>query len=156
MKNTRDVSISEAYALATEEFVSLRGRHQLATLAAEIEARHYGAEFKPDVFVRVFSFFFPLSRQQKLMTFIVGGGGGCRNAHSTSKKGRLKLFNLLLCLPPPPLLHLVLPVRHLVSSTVNSHDGNGQTLSRLHLSRLLLADSPLGRITCRNGRCRNR
>lgn len=53
LKNTRDVSISEAYALATEEFVSLRGRHQLATLAAEIEARHYGAEFKPDVFVRI-------------------------------------------------------------------------------------------------------
>lgn len=52
MRNTRNVSISEAYALATEEFVSLRGRHQLATLAAEIEARHYGAEFKPDVFVR--------------------------------------------------------------------------------------------------------
>lgn len=52
LRNTRDLSISEAYALATEEFVSLRGRHQLATLAAEIEARHYGAEFKPDVFVR--------------------------------------------------------------------------------------------------------
>lgn len=52
VRNTRNVSISEAYALATEEFVSLRGRHQLATLAAEIEARHYGAEFKPDVFVR--------------------------------------------------------------------------------------------------------
>ncbi|KGB74866.2 hypothetical protein CNBG_0704 [Cryptococcus deuterogattii R265] len=55
LKNTRDVSISEAYALATEEFVSLRGRHQLATLAAEIEARHYGAEFKPDVFERAFN-----------------------------------------------------------------------------------------------------
>ncbi|KIR57236.1 hypothetical protein I315_00401 [Cryptococcus gattii Ru294] len=55
LKTTRDVSISEAYALATEEFVSLRGRHQLATLAAEIEARHYGAEFKPDVFERAFN-----------------------------------------------------------------------------------------------------
>lgn len=56
LKNTRNVSISEAYALATEEFVSLRGRHQLATSAAEIEARHYGAEFKHDVFVRVVLF----------------------------------------------------------------------------------------------------
>ncbi|KAL0255638.1 hypothetical protein I308_100443 [Cryptococcus tetragattii IND107] len=55
LKNTRNVSISEAYALATEEFVSLRGRHQLATLAAEIEGRHYGAEFKPDVFERAFN-----------------------------------------------------------------------------------------------------
>lgn len=52
LRNTRDLSISEAYALATEEFVSLRGRHQLATLAAEMEGRHYGAEYKPDVFVR--------------------------------------------------------------------------------------------------------
>lgn len=58
LKNTRNVSISEAYALATEEFVSLRGRHQLATLAAEIEARHYGAEFKHDVFVRVVPLFY--------------------------------------------------------------------------------------------------
>ncbi|OWZ44592.1 hypothetical protein C361_03323 [Cryptococcus neoformans Tu259-1] len=55
LRNTRDLSISEAYALATEEFVSLRGRHQLATLAAEMEGRHYGAEYKPDVFERAFN-----------------------------------------------------------------------------------------------------
>lgn len=75
LKNTRDVSISEAYALATEEFVSLRGRHQLATLAAEIEARHYGAEFKPDVFVRVF-FFLSTIKATKTDEIHCWGGGG--------------------------------------------------------------------------------
>ncbi|WVQ82996.1 hypothetical protein IAT38_005134 [Cryptococcus sp. DSM 104549] len=47
-----DTSMSDAYILATEEFAVLRARHQLATMAAELEARHYGVEFKPDVFER--------------------------------------------------------------------------------------------------------
>nr|KIR49900.1 hypothetical protein I312_00994 [Cryptococcus bacillisporus CA1280] len=74
------------------------------------------------------------------------------NAHSTWKKGRSKVFNLALL----PLHPVLAALRDLVSSTVNSRDGNGQTPSRRHLSRLVLADSPPGRITCRNGRCQNR
>ena len=53
--NLRDVQklpISEAYRRSTAEFVRLRARHEMATKAAEMEARHYGAEFKRDPFVR--------------------------------------------------------------------------------------------------------
>ncbi|KAK8858550.1 hypothetical protein IAR55_002779 [Kwoniella newhampshirensis] len=55
LRKTRQVPLSEAYAIATKEFVALRARHELATLAAEMEARHYGAEFKPDAFEREFN-----------------------------------------------------------------------------------------------------
>ncbi|WVF69210.1 hypothetical protein IAT40_003986 [Kwoniella sp. CBS 6097] len=55
IQRTRPVPLSEAYAIATAEFVQLRGRHELATLAAEVEARHYGAEFKADAFERQFN-----------------------------------------------------------------------------------------------------
>lgn len=88
-----------------------------------------------------------------LSKLTIRGGGCVRNAHSTSKKKRSKLFNLPLLLLPA---HRVRPaLRHLVSSTVNSHDGNGQTLSRPHLSRLPSAGFLPGRNTCRNGRCQN-
>ncbi|WVO18568.1 hypothetical protein L204_106287 [Cryptococcus depauperatus] len=55
LKNTQSLSISDAYAMATLEFVELRARHQHATIAAELEASHYGAEFKPDAFEREFN-----------------------------------------------------------------------------------------------------
>ncbi|TYJ58551.1 hypothetical protein B9479_000760 [Cryptococcus floricola] len=54
LKNTRGLPITEAYEQATEEFVQLRARHQLATVGAELEARHYGAQFKRDAFERHF------------------------------------------------------------------------------------------------------
>ena len=43
--------ITQAYAKATAEFVHLRARHEMATMAAEMEARHHGATFGPDPFV---------------------------------------------------------------------------------------------------------
>ncbi|WVQ96712.1 hypothetical protein IAU59_003819 [Kwoniella sp. CBS 9459] len=55
VQRTRSIPLSDAYAIATAEFVELRGRHELATLAAEVEARHYGAEFKSDAFERQFN-----------------------------------------------------------------------------------------------------
>ncbi|WVQ65752.1 uncharacterized protein L199_003930 [Kwoniella botswanensis] len=55
VQQTRQIPISEAYAIATREFISLRARHEQATIAAEIEARQYGAEFKPDAFERQFN-----------------------------------------------------------------------------------------------------
>ncbi|WVW84703.1 hypothetical protein I302_106737 [Kwoniella bestiolae CBS 10118] len=55
VQQTRQIPISEAYAIATREFINLRARHEQATIAAEIEARHYGAEFKPDAFERQFT-----------------------------------------------------------------------------------------------------
>lgn len=79
---------------------------------------------------------------------MIRGGGVCvRNVHSTSKKKRSKRFTLRL---PPPLHPILpdLPVCHRVSSTVNSRDGNGQTLSRRHLSRLPLAGFLPDRNTC--------
>lgn len=38
--------LSEAYKQATDEFIALRGAHEMATLAAQGEAVAYGAEFK--------------------------------------------------------------------------------------------------------------
>ncbi|TXT13534.1 hypothetical protein VHUM_00901 [Vanrija humicola] len=48
------LSLSDAYAQATSEFVDLRATHEMATLAASAEARHYGATFKRDEWDRVF------------------------------------------------------------------------------------------------------
>ncbi|WWC62600.1 mitochondrial 37S ribosomal protein mS23 [Kwoniella dejecticola CBS 10117] len=55
IQKTRSIPISDAYAIATREFIALRARHEQATIAAEIEARYYGAEFKPDAFERQFN-----------------------------------------------------------------------------------------------------
>ncbi|ORX40141.1 mitochondrial ribosomal protein S25-domain-containing protein [Kockovaella imperatae] len=43
---------SAAYTEATKQFVELRAMHEMSTLAAELEARHYGAEFNIDPFTR--------------------------------------------------------------------------------------------------------
>lgn len=46
--NLRDhhhVPLPRAYTRATAEFVKLRGAHEMATLAAQIEAQHHGAVF---------------------------------------------------------------------------------------------------------------
>ncbi|WWC88589.1 uncharacterized protein L201_003501 [Kwoniella dendrophila CBS 6074] len=55
LQKTRSIPISEAYAIATKEFIALRAEHEQSTIAAEIEARFYGAEFKPDAFERQFN-----------------------------------------------------------------------------------------------------
>ncbi|OCF33464.1 hypothetical protein I317_04148 [Kwoniella heveanensis CBS 569] len=55
VQRTQSLPLSQAYAIATAEFIELRGRHELATLAAEVEARHYGAQFKADAFERQFN-----------------------------------------------------------------------------------------------------
>lgn len=39
--------LTQAYAIATNEFVQLRAAHEMATLAAEQEARAHGAVFQP-------------------------------------------------------------------------------------------------------------
>jgi len=44
--------ISQAYARGVEEFVRLRARHEMATMAAEMEARNHGADFLRDPYVR--------------------------------------------------------------------------------------------------------
>jgi hypothetical protein len=51
--------MTRAYQKATKEFVALRARHEMATMAAEIEARHYGAEFKFTPFVSLHPRFVP-------------------------------------------------------------------------------------------------
>ncbi|EIW73688.1 hypothetical protein TREMEDRAFT_73137 [Tremella mesenterica DSM 1558] len=48
----RGIPLARAYWRATDEFVELRARHEQATLAAELEARHHGAIFKLDAFQR--------------------------------------------------------------------------------------------------------
>ncbi|MDN8980670.1 hypothetical protein Q0P29_14280, partial [Staphylococcus aureus] len=45
------LSLTDAYAQATSEFVALRGAHEMSTLAAAAEARHFGATFKRDEWV---------------------------------------------------------------------------------------------------------
>jgi small subunit ribosomal protein S23 len=45
------LSMTDAYRKATAEFVALRGAHELSTLVAAAEARHYGATFKRDEWV---------------------------------------------------------------------------------------------------------
>ncbi|WOO77356.1 37S ribosomal protein S25, mitochondrial [Vanrija pseudolonga] len=50
----QQLSLTDAYAQATSEFVALRATHEMATLAAAAEARHFGATFKRDEWDRVF------------------------------------------------------------------------------------------------------
>ena len=52
LQKTMGATISVAYEQATSEFVKLRAKHEMASMAAELEARHYGAEFLKDPFVR--------------------------------------------------------------------------------------------------------
>lgn len=47
------LSLSRAYQAATEEFVQLRGKYEMASLAAEYEARHHGATFSPNSIVSI-------------------------------------------------------------------------------------------------------
>jgi small subunit ribosomal protein S23 len=46
-----DVPLTQAYTIATKEFVKLRGAHELATQAAQAEARAHGAIFTSDPWV---------------------------------------------------------------------------------------------------------
>lgn len=46
------ISLSQAYAKGVEQFVRLRGIHEVATLAAEQEALYRGHIYKKNVFVR--------------------------------------------------------------------------------------------------------
>jgi small subunit ribosomal protein S23 len=39
------MTATAAYKTATDEFVYLRAKHEMASMAAEIEARHHGGEF---------------------------------------------------------------------------------------------------------------
>ena len=43
--------LTTAYNQATKEFTALRARYEMASMAAELEARHHGAEFKETAFV---------------------------------------------------------------------------------------------------------
>jgi len=45
------VPLTQAYAISTKEFAKLRGAHELATQAAEAEARAHGAIFTSDPWV---------------------------------------------------------------------------------------------------------
>ncbi|WRT67749.1 uncharacterized protein IL334_004721 [Kwoniella shivajii] len=65
LQQTQSMPISEAYSIATREFIALRAKHEQATIAAEIEARYHGAEFKPDAFERQFNL-----EQKSLSTLI--------------------------------------------------------------------------------------
>jgi len=47
------VPLTQAYAISTKEFAKLRGAHELATQAAEAEARAHGAIFTSDPWVRL-------------------------------------------------------------------------------------------------------
>lgn len=51
LHETQGFSLSDAYARATGEFVALRAQHEMASLAAQAEARHYGASFALDQWV---------------------------------------------------------------------------------------------------------
>jgi small subunit ribosomal protein S23 len=48
-----ELPLTQAYTISTKEFVKLRGAHELATQAAEMEARAHGAVFTSDPWVRV-------------------------------------------------------------------------------------------------------
>ncbi|GMK57753.1 hypothetical protein CspeluHIS016_0405870 [Cutaneotrichosporon spelunceum] len=50
----KGMSLSDAYKQATDEFISLRAAHEMATLAAQEEAVAYGAEFKRSEHQRTF------------------------------------------------------------------------------------------------------
>lgn len=52
LHDTQKISLTDAYAQATGEFVDLRAQHEMATIAAAAEARHYGASFALDQWVR--------------------------------------------------------------------------------------------------------
>jgi hypothetical protein len=56
------VPLTRAYAISTKEFAKLRGAHELATQAAEAEARAHGAIFTSDPWVSPPSPLFPSAR----------------------------------------------------------------------------------------------
>ena len=51
LQETHGHPISQAYAIATKQFVDLRSEHEHATRVAEAEARHYGSAAHKDPFV---------------------------------------------------------------------------------------------------------
>ena len=56
-----NVPLTQAYTISTKEFAKLRGAHELATQAAEAEARAHGAIFTSDPWVSSLLFCFILS-----------------------------------------------------------------------------------------------
>ena len=52
LQRHHQLPLTQAYSIATKEFVKLRGAHELATQAAEAEARAHGAIFTSDPWVR--------------------------------------------------------------------------------------------------------
>ncbi|KAK4684339.1 small subunit ribosomal protein S23, partial [Tremellales sp. Uapishka_1] len=53
LHHSKKLPLSKAYEVATSEFIELRASHEMATIAAEIEARHHGATFKRSPFQRL-------------------------------------------------------------------------------------------------------
>lgn len=51
LQRHHDVPLTRAYSIATKQFVQLRAAHELATQAAEAEARAHGASFTADPWV---------------------------------------------------------------------------------------------------------
>lgn len=49
------LSLTQAYTIATGEFVQLRAAHEMSTIAAEMEARAHGAVFQPTAAERQFN-----------------------------------------------------------------------------------------------------
>lgn len=76
-----DMPLQLAYDKAVAEFCELRAHHEMATQAAETEARHYGALFKRDEWVS--TGFRPLSR-----AFRHDGPADLRPARSTRSAAR--------------------------------------------------------------------
>jgi hypothetical protein len=60
------VPLTQAYAISTKEFAKLRGAHELATQAAEAEARAHGAIFTSDPWVS------PIPLDSLMLTLIIG------------------------------------------------------------------------------------
>jgi small subunit ribosomal protein S23 len=60
------VPLTQAYAISTKEFAKLRGAHELATQAAEAEARAHGAIFTSDPWVS------PFTLDSQVLTLMIG------------------------------------------------------------------------------------
>ncbi|WWC70791.1 mitochondrial 37S ribosomal protein mS23 [Kwoniella pini CBS 10737] len=89
IQKTRSIPISDAYAIATREFIKLRARHEQSTIAAEIEARYYGAEFKPDAFERQFNL------EEKSLSTLINSSNRQSFSNSNSENSSKSKFKKL-------------------------------------------------------------
>ncbi len=90
------MSLSQAYSRGCEQFDYLRSINEIATFAAETEARHNGAKYKKNVFVSRMNLFDPLHRRAHTIS--------CDRVTSLSQERFAELETAALASNAPPSL----------------------------------------------------